>query len=298
MTVSPNPSPDQWTIRRVLEWTKRHLAEHGSESPRLDAEILLAHARGCPRIQLYTHFDDVLDEQVRSRMRDLVKRRARREPVAYLVGHREFFSLEFEVNREVLIPRPETELLVVEALDAVRGLDAPRVLDVGTGCGCIAIAVAVNAPAARVTAVDISEGALAVARHNAERHNVSDRIEFRKGDLFAPLSAEPPFDVIVSNPPYVATADSGRLPPDVERHEPEAALFAGADGLDTIRRIIDDAPPHLKIGGVLLIEFSPEQADRIAELIASAGVFERTAILRDLNRSPRAVRTVRRTREE
>ena len=187
MSANATNPADTWTIRRVLEWTTGYLSEHGSESPRLEAEILLAYAKQCPRIQLYTHFDDELSDEVRGRMRALVKRRADLEPVAYLVGHREFFSLDFEVNRDVLIPRPETELLVMEALEALKAAEVSgRVLDIGTGSGCIAIAIAHRAPTAAVTAVDISESALVVARRNAERHHVADRVSFLQGDLFAP----------------------------------------------------------------------------------------------------------------
>ncbi|MBX3438616.1 MAG: peptide chain release factor N(5)-glutamine methyltransferase, partial [Planctomycetaceae bacterium] len=225
LTAAPQSSPESWTIRRVLDWTRGYLAKHHSTSPRLDAEILLAHACGCPRIQLYTRFDEVLSDDVRGRMRELVKRRAEHEPVAYLVGHREFFGLDFEVNRDVLIPRPETELLVLETLDAVKGIKTPHILEIGTGSGCIAVAVAVNATAAIVTAVDVSRNALAVASRNVARHQVDDRVTLLEGDLFAPISGTT-FDVIVSNPPYVATGEAASLPPDVAQHEPEISLYA------------------------------------------------------------------------
>ena len=290
MSANATNPADTWTIRRVLEWTTGYLSEHGSESPRLEAEILLAYAKQCPRIQLYTHFDDELSDEVRGRMRALVKRRADLEPVAYLVGHREFFSLDFEVNRDVLIPRPETELLVMEALEALKAAEVSgRVLDIGTGSGCIAIAIAHRAPTAAVTAVDISESALVVARRNAERHHVADRVSFLQGDLFAPLGAGEEFDVIVSNPPYVSTDDQTGLEQDVVRHEPHGALFAGRDGLDVIRRIIDTAPQHLRAGGSLFLEFSPEQADSIVALLHASGQFEGINILRDTSHQQRAV---------
>ena len=163
---------EEWTVRRVLDWTTAHLKQHGSETPRLDAEILLAHARGCRRIELYTRFDEPLTDAQRAVMRDLAKRRAKSEPVAYLVGHREFFSLDLRVTPDVLIPRPDTETLVVELIDAARAVESPRILDLGTGSGCIAIAAAVNLPSARVTATDLSDAALAIARENAEKHAV------------------------------------------------------------------------------------------------------------------------------
>ena len=195
---------DEWTVRRIIDWTTAHLKKHGSDTPRLDTEILLAHARGCRRIELYTRFDEVLNEDERSAMRDLVRRRAQSEPVAYLVGHREFFGLDFRVTPAVLIPRPDTETLVVELLDVAKPLTAPRILDLGTGSGCIAIAAAVNLPAAQITATDLSDAALAVARGNAESHHVLDRIRFLSGDLFAAVAHEERFDVVASNPPYIA----------------------------------------------------------------------------------------------
>jgi release factor glutamine methyltransferase len=214
---------EEWTVRRVLDWTTAHLKQHGSETPRLDAEILLAHARDCRRIELYTRFDEPLTDAQRAVMRDLTKRRAKSEPVAYLVGHREFFSLDLRVTPDVLIPRPDTETLVVELIDAVRPVESPRILDLGTGSGCIAIAAAVNLPSARITATDLSDAALAIARENAEKHAVSDRIRFLRGDLFAPLAQGEQFDVIASNAPYIADHEQETLQNDVRRFEPHAA---------------------------------------------------------------------------
>lgn len=283
------PTPDApWTVRRVLDWTIGYLREQGSESPRLDAEVLLAHARGCKRIQLYTDYDSVLPDDVRARMRELVKRRAASEPVAYLVGHREFFSLEFEVDRDVLIPRPDTETLVVEALALLKGQERPRVLDLGTGSGCIAVAIAANHRGAIVTAVDASEAALAVAARNAKRHSVVGRIEFRHGDLFAPVARDEPFDLIVSNPPYVPAAEIKRLAPDVRDHEPHAALDGGADGLDVIRRIAAGTAPHLVPRGWLLVECSPEQTAEVSDLLTAAGLAE-VIVRQDLSGRGRAV---------
>ena len=290
MSSDPTTSTDEWTVRRVLQWTTEYLSEHGSESPRLEAEILLAHARRCPRIALYTHFDEVLSEDVRAAMRQLVQRRANLEPVAYLVGHREFFSLDFEVTPDVFIPRPETEALVVETLAAVQGKRSPHVLELCTGSGCIPIAVAVNARGVAVTAVERSESALTVARRNAVRHDVADRVTFLEGDLFGPVDAAVTFDVVVSNPPYVSEEDSDRLQPDVRLHEPHAALFAGRDGLDVIRRILAEAPQYLVDGGILLLEFSPEQSGDVQEMLSQSGRFEDVTILPDLSAQARAVR--------
>ncbi len=289
MTSAPQTSPQPWTVRRILEWTTQHLTEHGSPSPRLDAEILLAHARGCPRIHLYTHFDDELTEEVRGRMRDLVRRRAKAEPVAYLVGHREFYSLDFAVAPGVFIPRPETELLVMEALEQLKGREHAQVLDLCTGSGCIAVSIAVNAPQAQVTAIDVSPLALDIARRNAHKHHVEGRITFLEGSLFTPLLADQRFDAIVSNPPYVATTDEASLPPDVRLHEPREALYAGDDGLDVIRQIACEAPAYLEPRGYLMLEFSPEQAAAVQQLLADSGRFENVAVRNDLAQSARIV---------
>jgi release factor glutamine methyltransferase len=272
---------EEWTVRRVLDWTTAHLKQHGSETPRLDAEILLAHARRCRRIELYTRFDEALSEAERAIMRDLAKRRAKSEPVAYLVGHREFFSLDFHVTPDVLIPRPDTETLVLELLDAARPLDSPRILDLGTGSGCIAVAAAVNLPSARVTATDLSEAALVVAHENAETHAVSDRIRFLQGDLFAPLLDGEQFDVIASNPPYIAESERETLQNDVRRYEPHQALFAGPNGTEVLFRIIDGAAARLAAWGSLLLEISPEQASAVRERIESSGHYQDIRVVKD-----------------
>ncbi|MFG0333349.1 MAG: peptide chain release factor N(5)-glutamine methyltransferase, partial [Maioricimonas sp. JB049] len=227
---SPRTTSDgAWTVRRVLEWTTGYLREHGSETPRLEAEVLLAFARNCPRIRLYTDYDEELDASVRGRMRELVRRRAAHEPVAYLVGHREFFSLAFEVTPDVLIPRPDTETMIVAALEQARERPAPRIADLGTGSGCIAIAMATQHRGALVTAVDISEAALAVARRNAQRHNVADRVRFLQGDMFAALPEGERFDFILSNPPYIPSGEIPTLSREVIDYEPESALDGGDD---------------------------------------------------------------------
>lgn len=286
---SSTPSAEPWTIRRVLEWTTGHLQKHGSETPRLEAEILLAHARKCKRIELYTNYDLELTDAVRATMRDLVNRRAKREPVAYLVGYREFFSLEFRVTADVLIPRPETETLVMEALAVAKPLPAPAVLDLCTGSGCVAIAIAKHCPTATVTATDISPAALAIAADNAMKHKVSERVSFQEGDLFASLAPDPMFDVIVSNPPYIPSADIATLHADVQQYEPRLALDGGRDGLDLIRRILIDAKSHLKPGGWLMCEFTPEQAATILALATEHGYAD-AAIVKDTAHEPRFLR--------
>ena len=294
MSVTPpTPAGDVWTVRRILEWTIPHLKSNGSESPRLDAEILLAHARGCPRIQLYTNYDEPLTDTQRATMRDLVKRRAAAEPVAYLVEHREFFSLDFQVTKDVLIPRPDTETLVVDAIEVLKQQPASRVLDVGTGSGCIAIALAVNCPNAVVTAIDLSPPALDIARANADKHKIGDRIRWLCGDLFAPLATGEAFDLIVSNPPYIASAEIETLSADVRLHEPRSALDGGPDGLDVIHRLITDAPQYLAPEGKLLIEISGEQPDSVTQLLTANGHYDDIAVLKDLAKQPRVVRATR-----
>lgn len=282
------PADAPWTVRRVLDWTIGYLREHGSESARLDAEVLLAHARNCKRIQLYTDYDSVLPDDVRGRMRELVKRRAAAEPVAYLVGHREFFSLDFQVTRDVLIPRPDTETLVVEALELLKPIAETRVLEIGTGSGCIAVSLAVNRPQARVIATDASPAALKIASRNAEHHRVADRVEFRSGDLFAPLREDEQFNLIVSNPPYVPTAEIDRLAADVREHEPRSALDGGTDGLDIIRRIVAGAAPYLSTGGWVVLECGPEQVPAVQDLFGRAGYSE-VRVRQDLAGRGRAV---------
>jgi len=281
---------DEWTVRRVIDWTTAHLKKHGSETARLDTEILLAHARGCRRIELYTRFDEVVDERERATMRELVRRRAQSEPVAYLVGHREFFSLDFRVTPAVLIPRPDTETLVVELLDACKTLEIPRVLDIGTGSGCIAVAAAVNQRSAQITATDRSEAALAVARENAQTHGVLERIRFLQGDLFAPLNDNEQFNVVASNPPYIADREKETLQNDVRRYEPHDALFAGPTGLEVLSRLIDEAAGHLASGGTLILEISPEQAPAVQARMDAAGVYREIRVVKDLAGQARVVR--------
>ena len=278
-----------WTVGKIIDWTTAHLKKHGSETPRLDAEILLAKARNCPRIQLYVQYHELLTEDERAVMRDLVRRRAQAEPVAYLVGHREFFGLDFRVTPDVLIPRPETETLVLEVIAAARAFTRPQILDIGTGSGCIAVAAAVNLPAAAVTATDVSAPALEIARDNASQHEVAGRLKFLEGDLFVPLEAGESFDVIVSNPPYVADGEMATLSADIRRHEPQQALRAGPQGLDVIARLVSGAGAHLAPGGMLIVEISPEQSAAVTALIDQTGAFETARVIKDASGSDRVV---------
>lgn len=270
-------APDTWTIGRLLEWTTGYLRDQHSDSPRLDAELLLAQALGCQRIELYTSFENVPADEQRDKFRDLVRRRAAGTPVAYLLGHREFYSLDFRVTPDVLIPRPETEFLVLATLDLIRERHKGKpssIVDIGTGSGVVAISLAKNCPKATITAVDISPKALEVARSNAQTHEVQERVRFLEGDLLAPLEDSPQVDFVVSNPPYVSTAEMAELPRDVADFEPHLALEAGTNGTDVIERLIPQAAANLRSGGFLLIEISPMIESKVLALIEQEAGFE------------------------
>lgn len=286
-------SEEPWTVKRILDWTVQFLKERGSPTPRLDAEILLAFARKCQRIQLYTQFDQPLTDEQRSIMRDLVKRRAAAEPVAYLVGHREFFSLDFDLKPGVFIPRPDTEILVLAALDVLKDKSSPEVLELCSGSGCVAVSIAKNHASARLTAVEISPQVIETTRRNVVKHQVEGRISVVQGDLFEPIPAEARFDLIVSNPPYIQQGEIAGLAADIRDHEPHLALDGGADGLDVIRRLVRESIHRLKPGGWLMFELSPEQAEAAMELMNEAG-FEQVQVKNDLSGQGRVVLGMRR----
>jgi release factor glutamine methyltransferase len=282
---------ETWTIGRLLAWTTDYLKRHQADSPRLEAEVLLAHALGCARIGLYTAFDEEPSEAVRSTFRELVRRRAEGEPVAYLVGHREFYSLTFRVGPAVLIPRPETETLVLVLIDLVKaaGMSAPAIADVGTGSGVIAICAAKYLPQAQLVAIDTSPEALALARANAADHGVAERIEYLEGDLLGPVASGREFDLIVSNPPYVSDSEWEALAPDVRHYEPRTALVAGPQGTEVIARLIPQAAERLRPGGHLLLEISPMIHEAVLGLLAAEPRLEPQPTVKDLARHPRVV---------
>ncbi|WP_298268931.1 peptide chain release factor N(5)-glutamine methyltransferase [Geobacter sp.] len=255
-----------WTIRRVLDWTREYLAEKGVGNARLETEWLLGAALGLDRVGLYVNFDKPLNQNELGAIRGLVARRAKREPLQYILGSQEFFGLDFEVTPAVLIPRHDTEAVVEEALK--RAPAAGSILDIGAGSGCIAVALAKNLPDARVWGVEQSPAALALAQRNVERHGV--RVTLFEGSLFEPFGDQR-FDLIVSNPPYIPTADLETLQPEVREYEPRAALDGGADGLDFYRIIIPAAPEHLNPGGWLLVELGIGQAEAVLGMFGRAG---------------------------
>lgn len=261
---------ETWTVGKLLTWTTEFLKKSGSQSPRLDAEVLLSHARGCKRIELYTSFEEEPDERVKAAFREMVKRRADGTPVAYLVGYKEFYAATFEVNPDVLIPRPETEHLVVEALDRAKDIEAKplRVADVGTGSGIVAITIAKQLAHAEVTAIDLSPKALEVARRNAALHELSEpQLTFLEGDLLSACSSEQQFEMILSNPPYVSDSEFESLDRTVRDFEPKSALVSGPDGFEIIARLLAESLERLVVGGYLIFEFSPMLAQRLGEFV-------------------------------
>lgn len=276
---------ETWTIRKVLAWTAPHFEKKGIDAPRLTAEILLAHVLKVDRVRLYVDHDRPLNADELATFRALISRRLSGEPTQYLTGSREFYGRAFRVDARVLIPRPETELLVEMALDGLPK-DAPsRVVDLCTGSGCIAVTIAAERPLASVWATDLSPDACAVAKENAERLDVAARVTVLAGDLFAPLPADARFDLVVSNPPYIASAQIPGLQTEVQK-EPHLALNGGLDGLVLIRRIIGDARGRLNPGGLLAMEIGEDQGEAVRALLESAG-YTQVRIEPDLERRER-----------
>ena len=254
---------EQWTILKVLQWTAGYFSRRNIDQSRSNAEVLLAHTLGMERIQLYLRYDQPLTADELTRFREVVRRRAAHEPTQYITRQQEFWSLAFEVTPSVLIPRPETEVLVEETLKALGDTSDARVLDLGTGSGAVAVALAHERPSMKVFATDRSFEALTVARRNGLRHGVLDRVFFAAMDLFSALgTSSPPFDVVVSNPPYIGETELKDLSPEILRHEPMAALRGGgAQGLDIIREIIGRVSSCLKPDGAVLLEIGQGQAE-------------------------------------
>ncbi len=279
------------TVLEVIQRSTEFLAKKGVESPRLQAELLLAHALALPRMQLYLKFERELSPPELEQVRELVKRRGQREPLQRITGSTSFCGLEIALNPHTLIPRPETELLAEQGWLFLNSLSGPEseslaALDFGTGSGCLAIALAVKCAAVRVWAVDISPEALQMAAQNAARHNVSDRIHLCHGDGFAAAPPETRFQLLIANPPYIPTAELDQLQPEVRQHDPRHALDGGPDGLDFYRRLAVEAGAWLKTGGKIMLEFGDGQAEALRELFQSQNwIVER--ILDDYTQRPR-----------
>jgi release factor glutamine methyltransferase len=291
--MAANLEPKQeapWTLGRLRDWTVQFLQEKGCEFPRLDAEVLLAHILGCKRIDLYVRNEELATPDARSRYKELIRKRIEGCPVAYLVGRKEFFSLELEVGPAVLIPRPDTETVVTACLELAKPSPAPAVVDVGTGSGAIAIAIAKNHAGAALTAIDFSPEALAVAQRNAVKHGLTGRVRFLQGDLLAPLAAEERFDFMLSNPPYIAREDWEKLPIGVRQYEPRLALDGGPGGYQVITRLLERAGDHLHPGGYLILEIGAPQEQTVRTLVQALPAFTLEPTIHDHGRLPRVVR--------
>lgn len=255
-----------WTVSELLSWVANYFKDKQIEEPRLEAEVLLAYCLQIPRLALYTSFDRPVSVEERDNLKPLLRRRAAGEPMAYLTGQKEFMSLAFKVSPAVLIPRPDTEILVERAIDIIKEHNMRAVIDVGTGSGAIAISISYYLPYLQVEAVDISPEALAVAQDNAARLGVADRISFRQSDLLA--VAPGPYDLIAANLPYIPVADYNNIPDSVRSYEPGLALWAGEDGFDAYRRLIPEVLNKLNRMGCILMEIDPRQQNLAAELLA------------------------------
>jgi len=299
MTSNSTTQSDPWTILRLLQWTTEHLKKNGSTTPRLDAEVLLAHARGCERIALYTAFAEEPPESVKAVFRDIVKRRAQGEPVAYLVGKKEFYSLSFQVSKDCLIPRGETEHLVIECLDRAKEIHAAdptkhlSIVDVCTGSGCIAISVAKHLANCSITAIDLSPAAVAIANNNVQMHKLTDRIQVSVGDLLSSIPDES-LDFVLSNPPYISEPEFDKLEKTVREHEPRMALVSGANGTEIIERLAEQAASKLVGNGWFICEFSPMIADAVESHLTASNQWKDITVLKDLARLKRLVSAKRR----
>ena len=288
---SYNLAMQNWTIQKLLNWTTEYLTSKGIDSPRLSAELLLSHVLGLKRIELYTQFEKIVTGQQLDLLHGLVKRTSQKEPIPYLVGKTEFYSLELDITPDCMIPRPETELLAERAIEFLRTRSGKQfVCDLCTGSGCIAVVIAQNYPDCQIIATDISDAALTVAARNIEKHRLKDRIKLLCGDLFDPIMPQldaDKFDLIVCNPPYVSAAEFEKLDKNVKDYEPKLALFAGDDGLDIYRRIIERVEQFLKPDAVLMLEIGYNQGPTVRELLEQVRIFAEITIEKDIHDSDR-----------
>ena len=284
----PNP---QWTILESLRWTTDYFVSHGIDTPRLDAEILLATALGLSRLDLYLRYDQPLSAEERSRFKGLIKRRIRREPVAYILEQKEFWTVSLRVTPDVLIPRPETECLVEASLALIPTNPLMKIFEIGTGSGAVSIALASERTGHQIIASDLSEIALCIARENARLNGLDGVVQFFCGNGCLPLKeTDGPFDLIVSNPPYIQSDEINRLEPEIRQYEPKMALDGGPDGLECIRQILTTAHRHLKSGGHLLLEIGWDQPGGVQTIVDAVGAYDHIAFLKDLGGRNRVVR--------
>ena len=287
---------ESWTIQKLLNWVTGYFTDKGIDSPRLSAELLLSFVLDLKRIELYTQFNKAVEQERLSHLHELVRRAGEHEPIAYLTGKKEFYSLDFDITKDCLIPRPETELLVERAIEFLRNRTGEQlVCDLCTGCGCVAIATARNFPSCKIVATDISDAALEVAERNILKHGLGNRLKLLHGDLFEPVIAglgPAKFDLIVCNPPYVSEPDYEKLAPNVKDFEPKSALTAGQDGLDIIKKIITDANQHLKPTGTLMLEIGNEQGAAVRKLLEDTHHFDTITIEKDYQKLDRLAASV------
>jgi len=296
-STSTSAEGREWTVQALMAWTAKFFAQKGIDNPRLDAEVLLAHALGENRIDLYLRPERKVPPETLAVFKGFLQRRLRREPVAYITGRREFYSISLQVGPEVLVPRPETEHVVERALAEGRRLDridpfrVTRILDVGTGSGNIAIALAKHLPRAKIFATDRSRGALSMARRNAlSSLGPTGAIRFLEADLFMGLHPQKArFDLIVSNPPYIPSGQINSLPTEVRAYEPRSALDGGADGMDVLRTLLSDGPRYLATGGVLVCEIGEDQKEPLLDLATQSGSFASVEFESDYAGKPRVL---------
>ena len=290
-------SNETWTIQKLLNWVTEYLTTKGIESPRLSSELLLCHVLELKRIDLYTQFNKQVPQQQLNQLHDLVKRAGSYEPVAYLTGKTEFYSLELDITADCMIPRPETELLVQRAIEFLRTRSGVQyVCDLCTGSGCIAVAIAKNFPDARITATDISAAALAVAARNVEKYRLKEQVRLLCGDLFESVIKQldvSQFDLIVCNPPYVSTSEYEKLDKNIKDYEPQSALLAGEDGMDIYRRIVKEVDKFLKPGAALMLEIGYAQGSAVQDLLEQTSAFIDIKIEKDFHDNDRIVNAIK-----
>lgn len=288
-------SKEAWTTRKLLDWLRGALKDKGIDDARLCAELLVAHVIGCQRLRLYMEADRPASPDELATLRNLAKRALNHEPVQYLVGEWSFYGITLKTDKRALIPRPESQTLVDEAVNAIKDIEdrPPLVADVCTGSGCIAIAIASQAPSAIVHVCDIDAEALALTAENIERTNLTDRITTYRGDLLAALPDAEPYDAIVANPPYIPDDEWDAVAPNVKDHEPTHALRGGADGLDLVRPLVSQAADRLRPGGLLAIEIASARAGEALQILIADDRYRDAKTTRDFAGRPRVVAAVR-----